>query len=362
MSALSHEWWMARRDDLLNILCEKCPVAVYDGETINEIIFDLLSIESIEKLFYPVAANPQPEILDRAYTLGAGFSCITAPEVRRVLHALRRCRGHQVLFVPGAGYAGDWDYPLDAGVLPVFNHLTPLNFFAPDLFREKRVLAYADISGQGRTEDNSKAWITGLQDRLKDLGARLKGFYVPGEIHLPDLEEWLRNFPECEVLCLGKGGGISLDSETGCLDVPKTTEKLEEVKAARPDLGLWVELDARAMACTGALLTRVKATRREDDALFLCLEMNGQGAAFSKMPLGCSKILNLSGESGRGVPWEMVRISGYEQGNPVCLVPDDFSVTQGDALLMTPLGPEGNWRAFFAEHYLRARRICQVPI
>ena len=361
MSSLPHEWWVARRDDLLSILCEKCPVAVYDGETINDIIFDLLSIESVDKLFYPLAANPQPEILERAFTLGAGFTCISAPEVRRVLNALRQCRGHQVLFVPGAGYAGDWDYPLETGVLLVFNHLTPLNF-APDLLRGKRVLAYADISGQGSTKQNSISRMTGLQDRLKNFGARLKGFYVPGEIHLSDLEEWLRNFPECEALCLGKGGGISLDSETGCLDVPKTTEKLEEVKAARPDLELWVELDARAMACTGALLTRVKATWEVDDALFLCLEMNGQGTAFSKLPLGCSRILNLSGEPGRGVPWEMVRISGYEHGNPVCMAPDDFPVNQGDPLLMTPMGLEGDCRDLFPEHYLRARRICQVPI
>lgn len=345
----------------MSILCEKCPVAVYDGETINDIIFDLLSIESIDKLFYPLAANPQPEILERAYTLGTGFTCISASEVRRVLNALRQCRGYQVLFVPGAGYAGDWGYPLETGVLPVFNYLTPLNF-APDLFREKRVLAYADISGQGRTEDNSRAWITGLQDRLKDLGARLTGLYVPGEIHWPDLGEWLRNCPECEVLCLGKGGGISLDSETGCLDISKTTEKLEEVKAARPDLELWVELDARAMACTGALLTRVKATWRVNEDLLFCLEMNGHGAAFSKIPLGCSRILNLSGEPDRGVPWEMVRISTYEHGNPVCMAPDDFPVHQGDALLMTPMVFAGDCRDLFPEHYLRARRICQVPI
>lgn len=247
----------------MQVLGEKCPVAVYDGETINEIIFDLLSIDSIAKLLYPLTIGPHPEILERAHTLGA----------------------------------------------------------------------------------------------------RLKGFYVTGRNDLPHLEEWLRVCPDCDVLCLGRGCGIERDPETGCLDVPRTAGKLEEIKGAHPELDLWVELDASAMNCTAALLTRVEGTRRVEDGLLVDLDMKEEGAAFSAMSLPCSRLESLSGGKTPWIPWLEVLISGYDDhGNPLCMVPDDFPVAQGDALLMTPLGLEGNWRAFFAEHYLRAGRMCQVPI
>ncbi len=361
MSSRPHEWWMARRDDLLHILDERCPVVVYDGETINDLIFDLLSIDSLTKLFYPPAVNPHPEILEKAHTLGAGFSCVSASEVSHVFNTLRRYRGFQVLLFPGTGDIGDRDDPLETGVVPVVDPFAPLDPITEHI-RGKSVLAHADIPGHGAKEKTPEAWMTVLQDRLKDLDARVKGLYVSGRNGLPHAGEWLRNCPHCRVLCLGRGGGIILDPETGCPDVPGTAESLEDINAIHPDLELWVELDALAMERTVALLTRVEAAWDAERARVLCLDMNGAGAAFLKMSRRCRMMAGLSGGTGLWIPWEAVRISGYEHGNPVLRVPGDFPVEPGDAVLMTPLGLEGHWRALFAEHYLRARRMCQVPM
>ena len=46
------------------------PLYVFDEETLNEILFDLLSIDVIDCLFYPVHANPHPKILRKAVEQG----------------------------------------------------------------------------------------------------------------------------------------------------------------------------------------------------------------------------------------------------------------------------------------------------
>ncbi len=361
MSSLPHQWWVARRDDLLGLLRERCPVAVYDGETINDILFDLLSIESIEKLFYPLAANPHPEILERAFTLGAGFKCTSAPEARKVFESLPQCPGHQVMFVPEGEYTDDWADPLKTGALAVLNDLGPLDK-ASIFFKGRNLLACVDLSGRGRKEAAPTARITALQDRLNALGARLTGFYVPGKADLADLRALIRDFPDCKILCLGGGWGITPTPETGCPDPLKTAENLEEVRDLFPGLGLWVDPGHGVLDCAAGMLTRVTARRKENGVTSFCLDTAGKGVVFSRMLLQGSRILDLSGEPDRGLPREMVCISGYERGNPVCIVPDSFAADQGDPCLITPIAAPGDNGAVFTEHYLHARRICRVPL
>ena len=65
----SQEWWHARKGELLALAEEGSPLCVYNEETLNETLFDLLSIEAVNRVFYPVKANPHPKILEKAYEL-----------------------------------------------------------------------------------------------------------------------------------------------------------------------------------------------------------------------------------------------------------------------------------------------------
>ena len=46
------------------------PVHVLIDEILNEILFDLVCIEAVEKIFYETGVNPHPRILEKVYKLG----------------------------------------------------------------------------------------------------------------------------------------------------------------------------------------------------------------------------------------------------------------------------------------------------
>ena len=59
---LSQEWWHARKAELLALAEEGSPLYVYNEETLNETLFDLLSIEAVNRIFYPVKISGQETV------------------------------------------------------------------------------------------------------------------------------------------------------------------------------------------------------------------------------------------------------------------------------------------------------------
>jgi len=79
------DWWHLRQEKLQTVAGKGCPFYVYNEETLNETLFDLLSIDALDLLFYPVHLNPHPKILTKAFELDVGFKCISIDEITRVL-------------------------------------------------------------------------------------------------------------------------------------------------------------------------------------------------------------------------------------------------------------------------------------
>jgi len=82
---MANDWWFPRKEELLSVAGKGCPIYVYNEETLNETFFDLLSIDALDLLFYPVHANPHPKILRKAFELDVGFKCLSIDEITRIL-------------------------------------------------------------------------------------------------------------------------------------------------------------------------------------------------------------------------------------------------------------------------------------
>ena len=69
----TNDWWHARKDELIALAAKESPIYVYNEETLNETLFDLLSLDPLDLLFYPVHANPHPKILRKVFEMDVGF-------------------------------------------------------------------------------------------------------------------------------------------------------------------------------------------------------------------------------------------------------------------------------------------------
>jgi len=110
------EWWQARRYELLAMADQGSSLYVFNEETLNEILFDLLSIDVMDRLLYPVHANPHPKILRKAVEQGVGFRCISCDEMDGLLRDFNGLDPGRILFFPVAAPSRDFARAFDRGV------------------------------------------------------------------------------------------------------------------------------------------------------------------------------------------------------------------------------------------------------
>ncbi|MCP4666795.1 MAG: hypothetical protein GY849_10550 [Deltaproteobacteria bacterium] len=63
MTGFPDDWWRFRKEALLALVHKKCPLYVYNEETLDDTFINLLAIDAIDGLFYLVHENPHPRIL-----------------------------------------------------------------------------------------------------------------------------------------------------------------------------------------------------------------------------------------------------------------------------------------------------------
>ena len=109
----TQEWWHARKETLLGLAEEKSPLYVYNEEILNDTLFDLLSIEAVSRVYYPVEANPHPKILEKAYELDVCFKCRSWTEIDRLFSLFRNISPRRILFIPGPENLEAWRRAFD---------------------------------------------------------------------------------------------------------------------------------------------------------------------------------------------------------------------------------------------------------
>jgi diaminopimelate decarboxylase/aspartate kinase len=384
-------WWVDRKDELAVLSREKrCPLYVYNDETLNDTFFDLLCIDAIGGLFYAVNANPHPEILEKAYKLGAGFNCASSAELVHVSNVFSRIESQKLLFATTYTGPEEYDLAFKKGATVLINNLYPLRSW-PDLFRDKGIFICIESESlqksQSVFQDNRFPFKSGLVSSgfdtliklLKDLSIRVRGLHVESKspfFSQPDLKKTASflaglsgHFPEASVFSFGSGIGILTKPGLDIPDFEATEINFETIKDRHPDFELWLVLGEGLVSHAGVLLTEALETVQMEGNDYVRINAGMELLARSALNGPHHDLVNFSklGEK----ETRLTHITGMEDDpDPaMCCVKRLAPVAKGDILLITNTGACGcdqglGFGALEARHrhYLRARKMCSVKI
>jgi diaminopimelate decarboxylase/aspartate kinase len=354
---MAYAWWHQRKDELIALAGRGYPCLVYNEETLNDILFDLLSMEGIEKVFFPVRTNAHPAVLEKARSMGTGFACCSAQELESLLGLFPDLSPERILLIPDPRGDEKMHRAFHSGVSVVLKSLDALWAFE-DTLKGREILVW--ISSKPRDEkgltDDGKPGIApadmaALTEGVKTRQAGAVGLYASIEDFQgtnPSDVEWLSSWDgignlleEPRVFVLA---GVRSDLEG--VDPAAAGRIVEALQERYPKAAIWLEPSSRIVSPAGGLLARGDPVVKHKDKVSI---LNDSGKKVV-VPLG-----------DKSPPHEVVNLSGLERG---------FGERPGvpaDVLFITNMGAADTYsvgkkklREAVSEHYLRARSICKV--
>jgi diaminopimelate decarboxylase/aspartate kinase len=371
---VANEWWVSRRKELENLAREKSPVRIYIDEILNEVLFDLLFIEAVERIFYKAGTNTHPRILEKVNRMGAGFKCVSRREIARLSKIFPDITSGQFLFAPDFAEPDEYKYAFEKDITVVLKDVYPIKAW-PDVFKEREVFLHAlsakqDAAGPGIPASK----IEYAAKLLKDLRTNVKGLHVESEGvdlfesgNLMETVSFLArsavSFPDLSVFSLGNDISLSGKPTIGTRDISGIRQKLEAIKDAYPKFKLWLEPGAGIFSNAGVILTRVTEVSPREGHIYVRMDMDMkillQQEIYGKHP----DILNLSKLNESATM--LAHVTGKEGkiDHSICYITRLAPVEEGDILLITNTGISSTPLVKpIKEHYLKARKMCPVNI
>ncbi len=381
--ALPAPWWQDRRVDLLALAAEQTPLYVYDAETLDAAVTELDALQSVERVYYAIKANPHPGILRRFEAAGLGFECVSPGEVDHVRAVLPDLDAQRILFTPNFAGRAEYEHGFAQGVRVTVDNVHPLQAW-PELFGGQEIFLRLD-PGHGRGHhahvktagSRSKFGISpdqldSLQGHIKNADVRVVGLHAHtgSGILTPDnwsdtalfLAQMAERFGEVRTLDLGGGLGVVERVGQRPLDLAAVNDSLARIRLAHPHLQLWLEPGRFLVARAGVLLVSVTQLKRKGARRFVGVDAGMNTLIRPALYGAWHEIVNLTH---LGEPTtHLADIVG-----PICETGDVLGhdrriapATEGDILLVASAGAYGhamssryNLREPAAEQILPAR-------
>ena len=287
-------WWQKERDALLELIEDKKqPFYVYCEEVLRETAASLKNCDSIDRIFFSMKANNNPEILGCFYQSGIGFECVSFAEVTYLLNLFPQIEKERILFTPNFSPKEEYQQALDLNIYLTVDSLYPLQAW-PELFMSREILIRID-PGQGY--GHHKYVCTGGADSkfgiplseldiLIELAEKLKlkiiGLHAHSGSGILRAQTWQENsiiltdlltkFPDVEIINLGGGLGVVEKPSQKPLDLKLLDKSLEQIKKAFPNIQLWLEPGRYLVASAGIILARVTQVKSKNNLLFIGIE------------------------------------------------------------------------------------------
>ena len=352
-------WWDLRREDLL-ALTEQAPIYVYNDETINEIFFDFLSMDALQGIYYPYGLNPHPQMLQKAFELGASFRCNSRDQISCLKRMFPRIALERLCLLAGSARDRADQHAVDSGVQVGMRISDTHNKF-PGLFGSRDVFAFTDMVSGPQAASLSEKEVDGLYVGLESR------FFSPGrrneKLHL--FEKLPHFFPNMAKLIVGNAVNFPGVVPAQKMDMLQLEDLLQVIQDALPKVQLFLEPPAAWVAHAGGLLVRVVDFNMPE-------AVDPTGIRLDVYPTCLASI------RGSEDPWVVggVNLSRSDEQDLVlrCFPSKDWQVEggrveAGDMLFLTHMGAHGpgevrtaTGRNGLPEYYLRARSMCPVKL
>ena len=355
-------WWVARRQELLDLAAEETPRFVYDVPTLDARVSALRSLQSVDRVFFAMKANHHPGLLRCIAQGGIGFECVSPGELAHVSAVVPDDLSGRLLFTPNFAPPEEYAAGFEAGAFVTVDNLHPLQSW-PELFEGREILLRID-PGKGRGHhahvrtagSRSKFGIApdqldAVAAAVRAANARVVGLHAHAGSGVLEPGGWVevagvlaevaRRFPHVRIVDVGGGLGVPEKPDQRPLDLGAVDAALLRFKAAHPGVELWLEPGRFLVAEAGVLLARVTQRKRKGELSYVGVDVGMNTLIRPALYGAYHEIVNLS-RLDEG-PAEIVDVVG-----PICETGDTLGhgrrlppTAEGDVLLIATAGAYG---------------------
>ncbi|MEE3197740.1 MAG: bifunctional aspartate kinase/diaminopimelate decarboxylase [Pseudomonadota bacterium] len=353
-------WWIQKQARLLKIAAQNGAAYVYDLKKVSESATSLMSLSSVDSVFYAMKANSNPEILRILEGEGVNFECVSPGEIRRLLELFPDIDRRRLLFTPNFAPRSEYQWGLDQGTWVTLDNLHPLRYW-PKIFKNREVFIRIDTGeGQGHHEHVRTAGtyskfgiplqeVEEMGNLLKKAGARVVGLHAHTGSGILQADNWrvvgecllaLRsNFQELRFIDLGGGLGITERHGERGLDLTELDKELQKIQV--DDIKFWLEPGRFIVGEAGVLLAQVTQIKGKGDMRYVGINVGMNTLIRPTLYGAYHEIVNLSNIE--SAPTELVTIVG-----PICETGDRLgsdrllpATQEGDVILIANVGAYG---------------------
>lgn len=362
-------WWIEHREALLNKAPKEGGRYVYHLPSIRQNAASVAGLSGIDRAWYAIKANPDPEILAEVHAAGMGFECVSMGEVNHVRKHFPNIDPADILFTPNFAPRSEYEAAVELGVHLTLDGLHPLVEW-PEIFRDTSVLLrfnpdrprghhrHVRTAGPGAKFGIPREEVHQALNAARDAGARVAGLHAHAGSGIMEADHWREIgtiladlaavFPEARILNVGGGLGVPDNPFETRFNLDELDQNLATLRRAFPDYELWLEPGRFIVAEAGVLLTRVTQIK------------TAQGTRFVGAGTGMNSLIR---PALYGARHEIVNLSRWTEPpsglasivGPICesadllgserLLPE---TTEGDVLLIAGAGAYG---AVMSSHY-----------
>jgi diaminopimelate decarboxylase/aspartate kinase len=369
-------WWRARRRELLAALGAEDAAYIYDLDQVRAAARSLRALGAVARVHYSVKANPHPQLLRTLRAEGIEFECVSGGEVARVLELFPDLEPQRILYTPNFAPRAEYAWALARGVRVTVDNAYALTAW-PELFRGHEIFVRVDTGvGRGhhthvRTAGTRSKFgvpigeLGGLARQARDGEVRITGLQAHVGSGIFDVTSWehtaqllaaaARDLPGLAVIDVGGGFGVPERPDQPGVDLARLDALFTAVRAAHPQLGIWIEPGRFLVAASGVLLARVTQLKAKGEVRFVGVATGMNSLLRPALYGAYHEIANLTRVEERAS--ELVSVVG-----PICESADVLghdrllpATCEGDVLLIANAGAYGH--VMSSQYNLRAPAV-----
>ncbi|HEY1097696.1 MAG TPA: aspartate kinase, partial [Myxococcota bacterium] len=240
-------WWQQRKAELLALADEQTPLYVLDEETLDESLAGLKSLSAVDRVFYAMKANPNPDVLRAVVAAGFGIECVSPGELAHAFASVPGLSPERVLFTPNFVPAHEYADAFGRGVFVTVDNLHPLEKH-PEIFAGQQILLridpghgaghhkYVNTGGQLSKFGIPRSELEKARTLVDKAGATVIGLHAHSGSGILDATSWAEVgatllsarelFPSVRILDVGGGLGVPEKPGQASLDLAAVNDGL----------------------------------------------------------------------------------------------------------------------------------------